>query len=26
LTQTYRWIEGQYYARKAGERVVEDTM
>jgi nucleoside-diphosphate-sugar epimerase len=26
LTNTYRWIEGQYYARKAGERVVEDTM
>ena len=26
LTQTYRWIEGQYYARKAGERVVEDTI
>jgi GDP-D-mannose 3', 5'-epimerase len=26
LTHTYRWIEGQYYARKAGERVVEDTM
>ena len=23
---TYRWIEGQYFARKAGERVVEDTM
>ena len=26
LTQTYRWIEQQYYARKAGERVVEDTI
>ena len=26
LTQTYRWIEGQYYARKAGERVIVDTM
>ena len=26
LTQTYRWIEGQYNARKAGERVVNDTM
>jgi len=24
LTQTYAWIEGQYYARKAGQRVVED--
>ncbi len=23
LTQTYQWIEGQYNARKAGERVVE---
>jgi nucleoside-diphosphate-sugar epimerase len=26
LTKTYAWIEQQYYARKAGERVVEDTM
>jgi nucleoside-diphosphate-sugar epimerase len=26
LPSTYRWIEGQYYARKAGERVVNDTM
>jgi nucleoside-diphosphate-sugar epimerase len=26
LTDTYRWIEQQYYARKAGERVVIDTM
>jgi nucleoside-diphosphate-sugar epimerase len=26
LTNTYRWIEEQYYARKAGERVVVDTM
>jgi nucleoside-diphosphate-sugar epimerase len=26
LTNTYAWIEQQYYARKAGERVVEDTM
>lgn len=26
LTQTYRWIEGQYNARKAGERVVNDMM
>jgi len=26
LTNTYRWIEQQYYARKAGERVVVDTM
>lgn len=26
LTQTYRWIEGQYNARKAGERVVNDAM
>ena len=26
LTNTYHWIEEQYYARKAGERVVEDTM
>ncbi len=25
LTNTYRWIEGQFYARKSGERVVEDT-
>jgi nucleoside-diphosphate-sugar epimerase len=25
LTKTYRWIEGQYFARKAGERVVVDT-
>jgi nucleoside-diphosphate-sugar epimerase len=25
LTNTYRWIEEQYYARKAGERVVEDS-
>lgn len=25
LTETYHWIEGQFYARKAGERVVEDT-
>jgi nucleoside-diphosphate-sugar epimerase len=25
LTETYRWIEEQYYARKAGERVVEDS-
>jgi nucleoside-diphosphate-sugar epimerase len=25
LTKTYRWIEAQYYARKAGERVVVDT-
>jgi nucleoside-diphosphate-sugar epimerase len=25
LTKTYHWIEGQYYARKAGERVVVDT-
>jgi nucleoside-diphosphate-sugar epimerase len=25
LTNTYAWIEQQYYARKAGERVVEDT-
>jgi len=25
LTKTYAWIEEQYYARKAGERVVEDT-
>ena len=24
LTKTYRWIEEQYFARKAGERVVED--
>jgi GDP-D-mannose 3',5'-epimerase len=26
LTKTYAWIEQQYYARKAGERVVEDTI
>ena len=26
LTRTYAWIEQQYQARKAGERVVEDTM
>jgi nucleoside-diphosphate-sugar epimerase len=26
LTVTYKWIEQQYYARKAGERVVEDTI
>jgi GDP-D-mannose 3', 5'-epimerase len=26
LSKTYAWIEQQYYARKAGERVVEDTM
>jgi len=26
LTKTYTWIEQQYNARKAGERVVEDTM
>jgi nucleoside-diphosphate-sugar epimerase len=26
LTTTYKWIEQQYYARKAGERVVEDTI
>lgn len=26
LAQTYSWIEGQYNARKAGERVVNDTM
>jgi GDP-D-mannose 3', 5'-epimerase len=26
LTKTYAWIEKQYYARKAGERVVEDTI
>ncbi len=26
LTKTYAWIEGQYYARKAGGRVVEDTI
>lgn len=26
LTQTYQWIEGQYNARKSGERVVNDTM
>ncbi|HSB02993.1 MAG TPA: NAD-dependent epimerase/dehydratase family protein [Anaerolineales bacterium] len=26
LTKTYAWIEQQYHARKAGERVVEDTM
>ena len=25
LTETYQWIESQYYARKAGERVIEDT-
>jgi nucleoside-diphosphate-sugar epimerase len=25
LTQTYHWIESQYFARKAGERVVIDT-
>jgi GDP-D-mannose 3', 5'-epimerase len=25
LAKTYAWIEQQYYARKAGERVVEDT-
>jgi GDP-D-mannose 3',5'-epimerase len=25
LTKTYRWIEGQYFARKAGEHVVVDT-
>ena len=24
LSDTYHWIEDQYYARKAGERVVED--
>jgi nucleoside-diphosphate-sugar epimerase len=26
LSKTYNWIEGQYFARKAGERIVEDTM
>ena len=26
LANTYAWIEQQYYARKAGERVVEDTI
>jgi GDP-D-mannose 3',5'-epimerase len=26
LAKTYAWIEQQYYARKAGERVVEDTL
>ncbi len=26
LAKTYAWIEQQYYARTAGERVVEDTM
>jgi nucleoside-diphosphate-sugar epimerase len=26
LSNTYAWIEQQYYARKAGERVVEDIM
>jgi len=26
LAKTYAWIEQQYLARKAGERVVEDTM
>ncbi len=26
LAKTYAWIEQQYHARKAGERVVEDTM
>ena len=26
LSKTYHWIEGQYTARKAGERIVEDTM
>src|SRR5512138_1594372 len=26
LTKTYAWIEQQYYARKEGKRVVEDTM
>jgi nucleoside-diphosphate-sugar epimerase len=26
LTKTYAWIEQQYHARKAGQRVVEDTM
>ena len=25
LTQTYQWIESQYMARKAGQRVVEET-
>ncbi|MGE5464004.1 MAG: NAD-dependent epimerase/dehydratase family protein [Syntrophothermus sp.] len=25
LTKTYRWIESQYMARKAGQRVVEET-
>jgi nucleoside-diphosphate-sugar epimerase len=25
LTQTYKWIESQYMARKAGQRVVEET-
>jgi hypothetical protein len=26
LTETYRWIEEQYMARKAGLRVVEETI
>jgi nucleoside-diphosphate-sugar epimerase len=26
LANTYAWIEQQYYARKAGQRVVEDTI
>jgi GDP-D-mannose 3', 5'-epimerase len=26
LTKTYAWIEQQYYARRVGERVVEDTI